>query len=108
MNPLISCSESTIGSKRTTWYFLPVRACSRVPALAALRVLGVLEKLLRIHPENGVAVFGGKHHDTIGPRLIAKPLLRRQEDEGQNQPDHHVILPAGAGIIPEQKALDSR
>ena len=95
-----------MGSKRTTWYFLPVRACSRVAGLGRARVLGGVGKLFRIHPENGFAMFGRKHHDAIGTRLIAKPLPGRQEDEGQNEPDHHVVLPAGAWIIPKQKALD--
>src|SRR5580693_9232955 len=69
------------------------------------RLFRRVRKLLGIHPENGVAVFRRKHDDAIGTRLIAKPLPWRQKDEGQNQPNHHVILPTGAWIIPEQKAL---
>ncbi len=105
MNPLISCSESTMGSKRTTWYFLPVRACSKVAASAPACVFRGVRKLFGIHPENRCAAFGRKHHDTIGARLIPKPLPRRQKNKGQDKPDHQVVLPAGAWIIPEQKAL---
>src|ERR1700733_10812641 len=74
--------------------------------LGSPRALGGIGKLLRVHPENGFAMFGGKHNDAIGTRLIAKPLSGRQEYEGQNQTYHNVILPTGARIIPEQKAPD--
>src|ERR1700729_8905 len=62
-------------------------------------------KLLRIHPKNRFAVFSGEHHDTVGARLIAKPLSRGEENEGHDQADHDIVLPSGAWIIPKQKAF---
>jgi hypothetical protein len=50
-------------------------------------------------------MFGGEHNDAAGSGLIAEHLSRSKKNESENQTHHHVILPAGARIVPEQETL---
>src|SRR5260370_1431038 len=62
---------------------------------------------LGLHPEDARAPFGREHHNITGSRLIAEQLPRGEKYESQNKADHHVVLPAGSPIIPEQKPFEA-
>src|SRR5208337_345298 len=85
--------------------FLACSCLEQVAGLGCARCFGTVRKLLGIHPEDRFAVSSADHHDAIGARLIAKPFSGRQKNEGDDEPDHDVVLPSGAWIIPKQKAL---
>src|SRR5271157_5571739 len=51
----------------------------------------------------------GQHGDFAGvggARLIAKPVARNQKNEGQYDPYHHVVLPTGARVVPQDETLE--
>jgi hypothetical protein len=46
-------------------------------------------------------------HDAACAGLVPERRARCQKNEGQDEPDHDVILPARARVVPEQKSFHS-
>src|SRR5215469_8679702 len=73
-----------------------------------LRIRDALQKT-RLHKERRHAVAVRDHGDIAGvrnPRLIAEPLPRRYENEGQNHRYHDVVPDTSARKIPKDELLD--
>ena len=52
-----------------------------------------------------VVVFGSARTIIDAPEAkVAENFARREEDERQNERDHHVVLPTGTAVIPENEA----
>src|SRR5262249_11295393 len=72
-------------------------------------VLGHAFEQARVHIKRRKAVLGRNHGDSVRlwqPGAVAKDFAWRQEDEGQYDADHDVILPASALEIPKDKPLE--
>src|SRR5690242_17533763 len=61
-----------------------------------------------VHEKHRGAIFRRQGSDAASggnTRLVAEPVPGSEEDEGQDDSDHHVVLPTGPLVVPENKAL---
>ena len=55
----------------------------------------------RLQPEHCRTTLTGQHHHLVRLRLVSKYASRRQENKGEDQRHHHVILQAPSLEVPE-------
>jgi hypothetical protein len=56
------------------------------------------------HPKDAGTLFARREHDdTADAGLISEYSARGKKYKGQNESDHHVVLPGSPRIVPEQE-----
>src|SRR5208283_919884 len=70
--------------------------------------LGHAVQHLGIHEQHVSAVFRRSCNDgcVLHSWLVAEPGTRSEEYESENNPHHHVILPTGTRVVPQDEALE--
>lgn len=73
--------------------------------IGPLQPLGFAQVYQKIglNPELSHAALGRQHDHTRCAGLIAKHRSRSEENEGEDQSDHHVVLPACPGKFPKNE-----
>ena len=100
-----SCSESTIGSRRTT-VFCDRRALSAVPPHGS--PVAVRERCSARRRRSNMRCCRAKWISSprTGFRLIFEPLARSQKNKHQDDCHHDVVLNTSAREVPEYEALE--